>query len=268
MTEQSYSPFEMMAVIGARELRNQEVAFIGTGLPMLAAQVALYTHAPNLVIIYESGYVGCHNTHIARLVGDIRFMNGLTMLASMVDVLGFLQTSKVDVGFLGGAQVDQFGNINATVVGPYHQPTVRLPGGGGANEIASCAKRTIIIVNHDLRRFPPRVDYITSPGYLDGSKDARQKAGLIGNGPSKVITDLAVMDFDQETHRMRLLSLHPGTTIDEVQKRTGFELLVAPDLKETVPPSSEELRVLREEVDPTGFYIKRRAERKAVRAAT
>ncbi|MCL4559456.1 MAG: glutaconate CoA-transferase [Chloroflexi bacterium] len=266
MIEPTYSAYEMMAVVGARELNDGEVAFIGTGLPMLAAQMALYTHAPRLVIIYESGYVGCHNIHTARLVGDIRFMKGLTMLSSMVDVLGFLQTGVIDVGFLGGAQVDQFGNINATVVGPYEKPLVRLPGGGGANEIASCAKRTIITMNHDTRRFPKKVDYITSPGYLDGSPDARKKAGLIGDGPDKVITDLAVLDFDEKTHRMRIESLHPGITVEDVQSRTGFELVVPRRVEETAPPTEEELRILREAVDPTGFYIKRRAERKAVRA--
>ncbi len=268
MNNEAYTPFELMAVIGARELRDGEVAFIGTGLPMLAAHMALYTHAPRLVIIYESGYVGCHNIHTARLVGDIRFMNGLTMLANMVDVLGFLQTGKVDVGFLGGAQVDQFGNINATVVGPYDRPSVRLPGGGGANEISSCARRNIIIVNHDLRRFPSRVDYVTSPGYLDGSPDARKKAGLIGDGPSTVITDLAVMDFDEASYRMRLKSVHPGVWVEDVQSKTGFELLLPGKVEVTEPPTEEELHILREMVDPTGFYIKRRSTRKTVQMAT
>jgi acyl CoA:acetate/3-ketoacid CoA transferase beta subunit len=251
-----------MAVAGSRNLKNREIAIIGTGLPMLAAQLAINTHAPDLVIIYESGYVGCHNIHTARLVGDIRFMNGLTMLASMVDVLGFLQTGKIDVGFLGGAQVDQYGNINATVIGPYDSPTVRLPGGGGANEIASCSKRTIIIVNHDLRRFPSRVDYITSPGYLDGSKDARQQAGLIGKGPDVVITELGVFNFDEETHRMRIKSIHPGVKLDTIQQQTGFELLLPANLEITEPPSREEIRILREVVDPLGFYIKKREARK------
>jgi glutaconate CoA-transferase, subunit B len=263
-----YSPFEMMAIIGARELQDGEVAFIGTGLPMLASQMALYTHAPRLVVIYESGYVGCHNIHTARLVGDIRFMKGLTMLASMSDVLGFLQTGMVDVGFLGGAQVDQFGNINSTIIGSYHHPSVRLPGGGGANEISSCARRTIILVNHDLRRFPARVDYITCPGYLDGSRDARKKAGLIGDGPSRVITDLAVIGFDEDTHRMKLESVHPGIRVEDVQSQTGFELLLSPKVKSTEPPTADELRILRELVDPTGFYIKRRSSRKTIQMAS
>ncbi len=266
MSNPEFTSFEQMAVVGARQLRDGEVAFIGTGLPMLAAQLALCTHAPHLVIMYESGYVGCHNIHTARLVGDIRFMYGLTMLASMVDVLGMLQTGAVDVGFLGGAQIDQFGNLNATVVGAYRQPAVRLPGGGGANEIASCAGRTLIIMNHESRRFLPRVDYVTSPGYLDGSKDARRRAGLVGGGPAKVITDLAVLDFDAESHRMRLEAVYPGVSVEEVQSRTGFELLLPARLETVEPPSAEELRVLREVVDPTGFYLRRRSERKGVQA--
>lgn len=254
----SYSSFEMMAVAGARELRDGEVAFIGTGIPMLAAQLALYTRAPNLVIMYESGYVGCHNIHIARLVGDIRLTYKLDMLTTMMDILGFMQTGKVDVGFLGGAQVDVYGNLNATVIGDYDNPKVRLPGSGGACDIASTAKRTLIIVNHETRRFPQKVDWLTSPGYLDGTPNARAEAGLMPGGPERVITDLAIMGFDGETHRMRLDSLHPGVTVEQVQENTGFELLIPDTLAETPAPTEEELSILREKVDPSGFYLKRR----------
>jgi len=255
----SYSSFEMMAVAGARELQDGEVAFIGTGIPMLAAQLALYSHAPNLVIMYESGYVGCHNVHIARLIGDIRLTYHLEMLTTMMDVLGFLQTGAIDVGFLGGAQVDQYGNLNATVIGDYEKPRVRLPGSGGACDIASCAGRTLIIINHELRRLPQRVDWLTSPGYLDGSPRARQRAGLVRGGPHKVITDLAILGFDEESHRMRLESLHLGATVEQVQENTGFELLTPAFVPRTEEPTEEELVILRERVDPYGFYLKRRA---------
>lgn len=255
-----YSSLEMMAVAGARELRDGEVAFVGTGLPMLSAMLAQYTHAPGLVCLYESGYVGCHNIHTARLVGDIRLMYGLDMAASMVDVLGFLQSGRVDVGFIGGAQVDMYGNVNSTVIGRYEAPRTRLPGSGGANDIGSLAKRTIIICNHELRRFPERVDYITTPGFLDGG-DARAVAGLRGAGPCRVITDLAIMGFDDTTKRMRLISLHPGSTVHAVQKNTGFDLLIPSEVAVTPEPTDDELRILREKVDPLGFYLGRRSLR-------
>ncbi|HID96565.1 MAG TPA: CoA-transferase subunit beta [Candidatus Latescibacteria bacterium] len=253
-----YSALEIMAVAGARQLKDGEVAFVGTGLPMLSAQLALHIHAPNLVIMYESGYVGCRNKEIARLIGDIRLMYNLAMVATMKDVLGFLQTGKVDVGFLGGAQIDQYGNINATVIGDYKDPKVRLPGSGGANDIASSANRTIITCNHEARRFPARVDYITSPGYLDGKPGQRAKVGLRGKGPDKVITDLAIMGFDESTKKMRLESIHPGVSLEEIKEKTGFELIVPEEVPETEPPTPEELRILREEVDPLGFYLLRR----------
>jgi len=255
-----YSSLEMMVVAASRELKNEEVVFVGTGLPMLAAQLALYTHAPNLVIMYESGYIGCKNIHLPRLIGDIRLMYNLAMVGSMIDVLGFLQTGKVDVGFLGGAQVDVYGNINATVIGDYRNPKARLPGSGGANDIASSANRVLIIMNHEKRRFPRKVDYITSPGYLDGSEDARKRAGLLGKGPSKVITDLAILCFDDSTHRMKLEYVHPGVNLEDVQAQTDFELIID-KVSETQPPTDEELKVLREQVDPLGFYLVRRERR-------
>jgi glutaconate CoA-transferase subunit B len=257
---QQYSSLEMMVVSASRELKDGEVVFVGTGLPMLAAQLALYTHTPNLVIMYESGYIGCKNIHLPRLIGDIRLMYNLAMVGSMIDVLGLLQTGKVDVGFLGGAQVDMYGNINSTVIGDYRNPKTRLPGSGGANDIASSANRVLIIMNHEKRRFPRKVDYITSPGYLDGSEDARKKKGLLGRGPAKVITDLAVLTFDEITHRMKIESIHPGFTLKDVEAQTDFELIYD-KVSETQAPTEEELKILRDRVDPLGFYLVRR-ERK------
>lgn len=253
-----YSTLEMMAVAGSRQLKDGEVVFVGTGLPMLATQLALFTHAPNLVILYESGFVGCRNKHTARLIGDIRLMYNLAMLATMRDIIGFLQNGKIDVGFLGGAQVDRYGNINTTVIGDYAHPKVRLPGSGGANDVASSVKRTLIISNHEKRRFPEKVDYITSPGYLDGKSNQRKQVGLLGAGPSKVITDLAILGFDEHTKQMRVESLHPGVSLRKVQENTGFELLVSRDLRETEPPTKEEIKILRGKVDPLRFHLERR----------
>lgn len=253
----SYTPIEIMATSAARELKNYEVIFVGTGLPMLASMLALNTHAPNAVIMYESGYIGCRNVDTARIIGDIRLMYNLTQVTTMVDVLGLLQSGKVDVGFLGGAQVDKYGNINATVIGKYNHPKVRLPGSGGAADIAANAKRIIIMVNHEIRRFPEKIDYITSPGWL-GGLNGRREAGLSRGGPSKVITDLAVMGFDSETKRMKLESTHPGTTVEKVKEQTGFELIIPKNVPTTAPPTVKEIRVLREVVDPTGFFLVRR----------
>ncbi|HUK27073.1 MAG TPA: CoA-transferase [Candidatus Acidoferrales bacterium] len=254
---ESYTSIEMMATAAARQIRDHEVVFVGTGLPMLASMLALKTHAPHAVIMYESGYLGCRNRDTARIIGDIRLMYDLTQVTTMVDVLGLLQSGKVDVGFLGGAQIDKYGNINATVIGDYLHPKVRLPGSGGAIDIATHAKRLLIIANHERRRFPERVDYVTSPGWLDGP-NGRTNAGLRWGGPDKVITDLSVLGFNRETKQMQIESLHPGSSIDKVQSETGFQLLVPIEIATTAPPSKEELRILREEVDPTGFFLIRR----------
>jgi len=252
-----YTQVEMMAVGAARQLRNHETVFVGTGLPMLASMLALHTHAPRAVMMYESGYIGCGNIDTARIIGDIRLMYNLTQVTTMVDVCGLLQSGKVDVGFLGGAQVDKYGNINATVIGDYTHPKVRLPGGGGAIDIATSAKRIIIIVNHEKRRFPEKVDYVTSPGWVSGGK-SREEAGIRWGGPDRVVTDLAILGFDNGTKRMKLESTHPGVAIQNVIDQTGFELVIPDNVPTTTPPSTEEVRILREVVDPTGFFLVRR----------
>jgi glutaconate CoA-transferase subunit B len=243
---EEYSDLEMTTT-AARQLKDREVVFVGTGMPMLASMLALHTHAPNLIIMYESGYIGCRNRDIARIIGDIRLMHNLTQVTTMVDVLGLLQSGKVDVGFLGGAQIDRYGNINATVIGSHDDPKIRLPGSGGAMDIATNAKRVLIVTSHEKRRFPEKVDYITSPGWIDGPQ-GRTRAGLRWGGPDRVITDLAIMGFDQRTKRMKLESVHQTHTVEEVIERTGFELTVPDHVETTEPPTSEEIRVLCEKV--------------------
>lgn len=257
VSKQEYTSLEMMATAASRQIKDREIVFVGTGLPMLASMLALNTHAPHAIIMYESGYVGCRNRDTARIIGDIRLMYNLTQVTTMADVLGLLQSGRIDIGFLGGAQIDKYGNMNATVIGDYNHPKVRLPGSGGAIEIATNSKRLLIIVNHERRRFPEKVDYVTSPGWLNGG-ESREKAGLPWGGPSKVITDLAVMGFDEKTKQMRLETVHPGVSVEKVKDETGFELIISSQVQTTVPPTSEELRILREVVDPTGFFLVRR----------
>ncbi len=245
---------EIMAVAAARELRDREVAFIGTGLPMIAAYLAKFTHAPGLTLIFESGIVGARPRGLAIGVGDFKLVSHCQMATSLYYALGLLQGGRVDVGFLGAAEVDQYGNINSTAIGDYRRPKVRLPGSGGANDIASLAKRVILIVMHQRRKFVEKVQYLTTPGYLSGG-DARERAGLLGGGPSRVITDLAILGFEPVSKRMQLESLHPGVTLDEVRKETGFELLVPSRFPATEPPTREQIRLLREKIDPEGEYL-------------
>jgi len=245
---------EIMAVAAAREIRNGEVAFIGTGLPMVAAYLAKATHAPEAVLVFESGIVDARPRELAEGVGDLRLLVGCVKSTGLYYALSLLQGGFIDIGFLGAAEVDQFGNLNSTAIGEYRRPTVRLPGSGGANDIGSLARRLVIMVPHERRRLVPRVQYLTTPGFLDGP-GARERVGLRGEGPTRVITDLAVLDFDPASKRMRLATLHPGVTVEEVEARTGFPLLRAPGLGETPAPSAEEIRLLRERIDPEGMYI-------------
>ena len=245
---------EIMAVAAAREIRNGEVAFIGTGLPMVAAYLAKFTHAPEAVLVFESGIVDAKPRELAEGVGDLRLLVGCVKSTGLYYALSLLQGGFIDIGFLGAAEVDQFGNLNSTAIGEYRRPTVRLPGSGGANDIGSLARRLVIMVPHERRRLVPRVQYLTTPGFLDGP-GARERAGLRGEGPTRLISDLAVLDFDPASKRMRLSTLHPGVTVEEVEAHTGFALLRAPGLGETPVPNAEEVRLLREQIDPEGMYI-------------
>ncbi|MBI4587850.1 MAG: hypothetical protein HY725_03345 [Candidatus Rokubacteria bacterium] len=246
-----------MVIEAARQIRDGDVVFVGTGLPLLATAFAQRTHAPNLCFVVESGAIAPLVLPTPISVSDPRLMHRAVRLGTLREVLGcLLQRGLVDVGFLGGAQIDRFGNINSTVIGDYAKPTVRLPGSGGGNDIASHAKRLLIVTRHEKRRFPPRCDYITSPGYLNGP-DARAKAGLKVTHPSfAVVTDLAVLEIDPATAQLRIARLMPGVSVEQVRKNTGFEPLVAHPVRSVEPPNPEQVRILREEIDPNGIYLK------------
>ena len=246
---------ELMTVNAARLLRDGDVVFVGVGLPNLACNLARRTHAPNLVMIYEAGVIGARPARLPLSIGDPTLVSGALSVCSMYDIFTlYLQRGNVDVGFLGGAQIDKFGNINATVIGPYDHPKVRLPGSGGSQEIAAWANRCYIITPHQKRRFPEKVDFRTSAGFLSG-KTERQAAGVRGGGPQAVVTDLGILEPD-ENGELILTALHPGVAVEQAMANTGWALRVSDQLKITELPGEEELRILREELDPTGIYIK------------
>ncbi len=250
-----YTASEMMVVTAARLLRDGDSVFVGIGLPNLACNLARRTHAPNLNLIYEAGVVGAQPARLPLSIGDPCLVAGAASVCSMYEVFAYyLQPGKIDVGFWGGAQIDRFGNINATVIGPYAKPKVRLPGSGGAAEIAAWANRCYLITPHQARRFPERCDFVTSAGFLGGRKE-REATGVRGGGPLAAVTDLGVMEPD-ENGELVLSSLHPGATVEQARKNTGWPLKVAPDLKTTPEPTAEEVRLLREELDPQGIYLK------------
>ena len=251
-----YTLTELMAVTAAREIKDGEVVFAGTGLPMLGAMLAQRTHAPNCCIVFEAGTVASQLAHLPMSVGDPRVMRGAATAAGLSEVFTYvLQAGRVDVGFLSGAQIDRYGNINSTSIGadPRH-PKVRFPGSGGSCDIACLAKRTVIIAIHEKRRFPEKIDYITSPGWLTGG-DSRRESGLIRGGPSVVVTTKGVMRFHPETKTMYLASYHPGLTAQAVADDTGFALGIM-EARETAVPKLDELRILREVVDPERIFLK------------
>lgn len=249
-----YSSSELLTINAARLLRDGDVVFVGVGLPNLACNLARRTHAPNLLMIYEAGVIGAQPSRLPLSIGDPTLVSGALSVCSMYDIFAFyLQRGNVDVGFLGGAQIDRFGNINATVIGEYDHPKVRLPGSGGSMEIAAWANRCYIITPHQKRRFPERVDFRTSAGFLNG-RHQRETAQLRGAGPLAVVTNLGVLEPDA-TGELILTALHPGATRVEAKDNTGWALKVAPDLRVTEPPTSEELYILREELDPDGIYL-------------
>ncbi len=244
---------ELMAIVAAHEIRDGDRVFVGTGLPMIATYFAKRRHAPNAVLIFESGIIGASPRHLAPGVGDFRLMPGSVMMSGLYYALSLLQRGCIDIGFLGGAQVDRYGNLNSTVIGDYGRPKVRLPGSGGANDIASLAKRVVIIMPHEPRRLVERVDYLTSPGFLGGGA-AREQAGLSGGGPVRVITDLAVFSFDPGARAIRLDAVFPGVSIEEVRSRAGFQIEPAQRVAEVPPPSVEDTTLIRE-LDPEGVYM-------------
>ncbi|MEK7283880.1 MAG: CoA-transferase [Acidobacteriota bacterium] len=242
----------------AKELKNGDVVFVGIGVPSLAVNLAYRMHAPGICMIYESGAVGCVPKRLPISIGDPCLVTGSLAVVPMLDIFNlYLQRGLIDVGFLGGAQVDRFGNINSTVIGDYHKPKVRLPGSGGACEIAALAKKVVITIANSKRTLPGRVDFVTSPGYLGGGRE-RESLGLKG-GPELVITDMGGFRLDPETREMVLVSLHPGATVQKIKENTGWDVKVAKDLTETPPPTPEEIRIIREELDPQGIFLKSKA---------
>jgi glutaconate CoA-transferase, subunit B len=250
-----YSSTELMTINASRLLRDGDVVFVGVGIPNLACNLARRAHAPNLVMIYEAGVIGAKPARLPLSIGDPTLVSGALAVCSMYDIFAlYLQRGNIDVGFLGGAQIDRFGNINATVIGDYDQPKVRLPGSGGSMEIAAWATRCYVLTPHQKRRFPARVDFRTSAGFLSGRAE-RQAAHLRGAGPLAVVTNLGILEPD-ESGELVLAALHPGVTVEEARTNTGWDLRTASELRTTEPPTEAELRILREELDPQGIYLK------------
>ena len=255
MTINTYSSAELLTINSARLLRDGDVVFVGVGLPNLACNLARRTHAPDLVMIYEAGVIGAQPARLPLSIGDPTLVSGALAVCSMYDIFAFyLQRGNVDVGFLGGAQIDRYCNINATTIGDYQHPKVRLPGSGGSMEIAAWANRCYILTPHQKRRFPEKVDFRTSVGFLGGRAE-REAANLRGAGPLAVVTDLGILEPD-ENGELVLTALHPGATAEQAVENTGWQLKVAGELRYTAPPTEDELRILHEELDPDGIYLK------------
>ncbi len=251
----AYKPSELLICTAARLMVDNSTAFIGTGLPMLAAALAQRMHAPNLVMVFEFGGMGALLDELPLAVGAwATFHRGLSA-SGIREVIESAQRGFIEYGFLGGAQIDPYGNLNSTVIGDHQHPKVRLPGSGGANDVGSHCWQTIALMHHDRRRFVEKVDFVTTPGYLSGP-GAREAAGLpAGSGPYRVVSNLAVLGYHPESKRMMLLATQPGVTPEQVKENTGFELVIPMPVTENPPPSAEELRILREEIDKDRLYI-------------
>ncbi len=255
MNEITYSSSELMIVHAARLLKDSDVVFVGVGQPNLACNLAKRTHAPNLVLIYEAGVIGAEPARLPLSIGDPTLVSGALSVVSMYDIFtNYLQRGNVDVGFMGGAQIDKFGNINATVIGEYHKPKVRLPGSGGSQEIAAWANRCYIMTPHQKRRFPEKVEFTTSAGFIRG-RGGREKTGLRGGGMLAVVTDIGILEPD-ENGEMTLTALHPGKSTEDARANTGWDLKVSTQVRTTEAITSRELDILRNELDPKGIYLK------------
>jgi glutaconate CoA-transferase subunit B len=258
MTDESrtdYKPAEMLVCTASRLMDDNSTAFIGTGIPMLAASLAQRMHAPNLVAVFEFGGTGAILEELPLAVGGESTFHRAIAAAGICDVMETAQRGFIEYGFLGGAQIDPFGNLNSTVIGDFKKPTVRLPGSGGGNDVGSFCWQTIAIMRHDKRRFVEQVDFITTPGYLSGP-GAREAAGLPpGTGPFRVVSNLAVMGYHPQNKRMMLIATQPGVTIEEVVANTGFDLVIPDQVASNPPPTAQELHILRDEVDKDRYYI-------------
>lgn len=250
----NYTHPELMAVAGAREIKDGEVVAVGLGLPVVATFLAKQTHAPNMTILFELGVIDPEPIHPGVGLADPRVWYRAKVLSSFVDILGsIVHRGRVDVGFLGGLETDQYGNLNTTLIGDPRGKFRHMIGSGGANDIASSAKRNILIMRHEERKLKKAISFVTSPGYVTGG-DSRAKAGL-GGGPSRVITDKAIFGFHQETKEMMVISIHPGNTIEDVVGTMGFAPIVREHVPYTEPPEKNQLRLIREVIDPQKMYM-------------
>jgi len=250
------TPSELLAVMGSRELKDDTTVFAGVGVPLLAAALAQQRHAPRLTMVIEGGIIGpqIRPGRLPISTNEMRAAHRAQMLPGITDTFLFAQRGFLDYGFMGGAQIDMYGNINTSVVGgDYWKPKVRLPGTGGANDIASLCREVIILTAHEKRRFVPRVDFVTSPAWLGGD-GSRRRAGLLFGGVSRVVTTLGIFAFDPDSKRMRVDAVHPGVTLDHVRAQTGFELLTAPEVGVTEAPTADELHMLRA-LDPERRFL-------------
>jgi len=243
-----------MIVAASRALRGNRTVFVGVGLPNIACNLARRSHSPEMELVYESGVFGAQPARLPLSIGDPTLVSGATSVVSMADLfMLYLQRGLIDVALLGGAQIDRFGNLNTTVIGDYAAPKTRLPGSGGACEIAINARRIFMIMRLSKRAFVGKIDFQTSPGHLDGG-DARQRLGMPGYGPDQVITDKALFTFDNPEREMMLVELAPSQTVESIQAAVGWPLRVADNLREMTPPTVEELAIVREQLDPQGLY--------------
>ena len=252
-TEPGYTASELLAVMSGRLLEDGQVVFAGVGIPLLAATLAQRLHAPGLTILFEGGTIGAfvEPGKLPPSTNEQRCTRRANMVLGSTDVLLLLQRGYVDIGFMGGAQIDQYGNLNSSFIGDPDRPITRLPGTGGGNDIASLT-RMIVAMRHEKRRFVEHVDFVTSPGFLRGGT-SREDSGLVAGGMYRVVTDLAIIGFDEDSKRMQIVALHPGVTIEQVRANTGFELEVAAEVATTEPPTQQELAVLRH-LDPERLY--------------
>lgn len=249
-----YTPSELMIVNAARALHGSRVVFVGVGLPNIACNLARRSHSPNIELVYESGVFGARPARMPLSIGDPTLVSDATAVMGIADLfMYYLQGGLVDIALLGGAQIDRFGNLNSTVIGEYAHPRTRLPGSGGACEIAINARRLLVIMRLKKRAFVERLDFVTSPGHLDGTV-RRQDLTMPGLGPSLVITDRALFDFDNEGNEMSLIEVAEGETVESIQAEVGWPLRVSSELKRMTPPSLEELQIVREQLDPAGLY--------------
>ncbi len=251
-----YNLREYLAYMGSKVLEDNKTVFVGTGLPIIACMLAQKTHAPNLVMVFEAGGVGPRMPELAVSVGESRtYWDGIAA-TSMHDVMSMAQAGYIDYGFLGAAQMDIYGNINTTVIGDWNLQKTRLPGSGGANDVSSFSKQLILIIaNQSTRTFVKKVDFLTTPGYLDGP-GAREAAGLPRDcGPYRVITQLGVYGFDDKSKKLKLVSIHPGVTVAQIKENSSFDIIIPDNVPQSPTPTDGELKILRTEIDPAGIVL-------------